>query len=266
MGRPALKSVHSAESMQLAASVAAKSNHPLCKSLASYCTGNILNLDVVEEKGKGLVSGNIKLGSAAFIGAVPANDANMEIWLQNANSAPERFVFTDEVRLDARETILELKKNYDVYLLSGDRELAVKQLAADLNITNYKSQVSPIDKAKFIEALGHNTLMIGDGLNDAAALKTASVSISPSTALDIAQNSADIILQGAKLLPVISALQTAKYASKLVRQNFYMAIGYNLIAIPVAFAGLASPLVAAIAMSGSSIAVVLNSLRISEWR
>lgn len=264
LGRPVLNSKHSNESLQLAASMAAKSNHPLSRALARSYEGRLLPMDVTEEKGKGLISGNIKLGSAVFTGVKASDDNSMEIWLKREGVLPERFIFSDEIRPDAREAIQALS-GYELYLLSGDREQPVKELAKNLSIKNYKAQVSPIDKVKFIESLGCNVLMVGDGLNDAAALKTASVSISPASAVDITQNAADIILQGEKLMPISKALKTANFAAKLVRQNFYLAIGYNIIAVPIAFMGLASPLLAAIAMSSSSIIVVLNSLRISKW-
>jgi Cu2+-exporting ATPase len=261
LGKPVLNS--SSNNLQMAASMAAKSNHPLSRAISAHYKGELLAIDVHEEKGKGLISGDYMLGSASFVGAPEATDSQMEIWFKSPSTL-ERFTFTDEIKPDAAEAIASLN-GYNLYLLSGDREKPVAEMAQKLGIKNYKGHVTPIEKVEFVKQLGANTLMVGDGLNDAAALKTASVSISPSTAMDITQNAADVILQGEKLLPITDALKTARFASKLVRQNFYLAIGYNLIAVPVAFAGLATPLVAAIAMSSSSIIVVLNSLRISRW-
>ena len=264
LGRPVLTSKHSEKSLQIAASMAVQSSHPLSRALARSYGGKLLPMEISEEKGKGLVSGNVKLGNAIFVGAEAKNDSSLEIWLRQENAAPERFTFTDELRPDTEQAIAALQ-GYELYLLSGDREKPVKELAGRLGIKNYKAHVSPIDKVKFVESLGADVLMVGDGLNDAAALKTASVSISPASALDITQNAADVILQGQGLMPISAALKNAKFAAKLVRQNFYLAIAYNMIAVPVAFMGLASPLIAAVAMSSSSILVVLNSLRMSKW-
>ena len=106
--------------------------------------------------------------------------------------------------------------------------------------------------------------MVGDGLNDAPALAAADASMSPSTAIDIAQNTADIIFQGNKLSPVLIAIKIARRSTKLVRQNFGLAIAYNIIAIPLAIAGYVTPLVAAAAMSGSSLIVILNAFRLKQ--
>lgn len=262
LGKPILTSKHDKNILQIAASIAAQSSHPLAKALAVSWHGELLNLQVTEEKGKGLVAGDYKLGSAVFTGAKSIDDNALEIWLKTPQNL-ERFTFTDEIKPNAKQAISALDE-YELYLLSGDRQKPVEDLAGKLGIKNFTAQVDPIQKVDFIKNLGANVLMIGDGLNDAAALKTASVSISPASALDITQNAADIILQGEDLLPIATALKNAKHSQKLVRQNFYLAIVYNIIAVPIALAGLATPLIAAIAMSSSSIIVVLNSLRMKR--
>jgi Cu2+-exporting ATPase len=152
-----------------------------------------------------------------------------------------------------------------VELLSGDREGTVRQVAETLGITQWSAAMSPVDKTARLEQLareGRRVLMVGDGLNDAPALAAAFVSLSPSTAADITQTSADAVFQGAKLSAVTELLSVARRCRDLVRQNFLLALGYNLLAVPLAVLGFVTPLVAAVAMSSSSLIVTGNALRL----
>jgi Cu2+-exporting ATPase len=124
---------------------------------------------------------------------------------------------------------------------------------------------SPVDKVSLIEQLrtqGWNVLMVGDGMNDSPALAVASVSASPATAADVSQTVADLVFQGARLHPVAVALQTARRAKAVMRQNLALSIGYNIIMVPLAVAGWVTPWLAAVAMSSSSLLVMANSLRL----
>ncbi|MDF3025358.1 MAG: copper-translocating P-type ATPase, partial [Alphaproteobacteria bacterium] len=166
---------------------------------------------------------------------------------------------------DAATTVISFQKDgLRVLLLSGDRMQAVAEIAHMIGIPEFYAGIDPKQKMAFIAQLtqeGRNVLMVGDGINDAPSLLRANCSMSPSTAMQVAQNAADIVFQGASLAAVHTAYRASLLCQKLVRENFAMAILYNLLAVPLAAAGYVTPLVAAVAMSCSSLAVTFNALR-----
>jgi Cu2+-exporting ATPase len=150
-------------------------------------------------------------------------------------------------------------------MLTGDREIVAKTIAAECGIEKIYAQKTPLEKYDVLEELknkGHKVLMVGDGLNDAPVLVGANVSMAPGTAIDMAQNAADIVFMGDKFSPVLEAYKIAQKTQSLVKQNFGLAVLYNLIAVPLALSGMVTPLIAAIAMSGSSLIVIANSFRL----
>ena len=175
------------------------------------------------------------------------------------------FAFEDTVRPGARELVQTLRSaGLSVRILSGDRSAAVSSIARQLNIEEFSAELLPGEKVEAIRALaatGRKVLMIGDGLNDAPALSAAHVSIAPSSATDVGRSASDFVFLGYSLLAVREIIQTASRADVLIRQNFAMAIAYNVVSVPFAVAGLVTPLAAALAMSFSSIVVVGNALR-----
>ena len=183
---------------------------------------------------------------------------------------PVRLVFADGLRADAKATIAELKRcKYRVVLLSGDRPAPVAYVAGELGIDDWRARCLPAEKVAALEALaaqGRKVLMVGDGLNDAPALAAGFVSMSPASAAAVSQTAADLLFQGRLLGPVAFALRLARAADRLVRQNFALAVVYNLGAVPIAIIGLATPLIAAVAMSSSSLLVTLNALRLRGLR
>lgn len=258
--------------LALAVDIARHSRHPLARALSRAAAGTGRDLAVREHAGDGLsteIDGKtIRLGRRGWCGMDDGSaDAAMELWLSGGDFTPQRFTFNDAPRADAAEVIAGLRaRGIAVELLSGDRSGVVAQLAEDLGIGVWRGDCRPADKIARLEELkaeGRRTAMIGDGLNDAPALATAFASLSPAEAADVSQIAADIVFQGERLSPVVEAIGTARRARRLVFENFGLAMLYNLIAVPIAVAGFVTPLIAAAAMSGSSIIVTANAMRLN---
>ena len=258
-----------APSVARAAMLARASNHPLSRALARAAGPGPVADQVREHPGQGL-SGEIdgvpaRLGSAAFTGA-DAEGAGPQLWLRWGDAPPQRFAFTDTVRPDAAEVIAWARaRGLRVVLLSGDRTEAVAAAARAVGISDFAGNLLPHHKIARLEhmaARGARVLMVGDGLNDAPALAAAHVSMSPASGADISQAAADLVFQGQRLAPVAMAVDIACHSKRLVLQNFGLSLAYNVVAVPIAVAGLVTPLIAAIAMSSSSILVTVNALRL----
>jgi len=267
----------SREDLVLAGRLAVASRHPLCCALAAALGSPAPFAGIQEHPGRGLTAEiegeRVRLGSRTWCG-VPEDSAGAhagpELWLARGEQSPVRFAFTDALRADAARTVALLRaEGLDVELLSGDRPRAVEDAARAAGIETWRAAQTPADKVARLEELaasGRRVLMVGDGLNDAPALSAALVSMSPADAADISRTAADLVFQGQALAPVLHALHVARASRRLALQNFALAALYNLVAVPVAMAGLATPLIAALAMSGSSLAVTLNALRLRLGR
>ncbi len=173
--------------------------------------------------------------------------------------------FTDRLRPDADVALGRMKAmGLDVSLLSGDNQAAVAEVADAVGLPA-QAAASPSDKREAIGALqaeGHKVLMVGDGLNDGPALAAADASIAPGSASDVGRQAADLVFLGDSLMALPRAVLAARRTMRVVKQNFALAIGYNLLAVPLAIMGFVNPMIAAAAMSGSSLVVVANSLRL----
>jgi Cu2+-exporting ATPase len=263
---------HARGDVAVALALALASSHPLSRSLARAAQAAGIDpapvSEIVEVPGYGtegrLDGRRVRLGRGNWVGAPVA--AQTTAWLAMAERAPIPFAFADTLRPGAAEAVAALLRDgKQVLLISGDNAGAVKDLAGRLGIDRWTAEALPEDKVARIERLGedgHKVLMVGDGLNDTAALAAAHVSISPASALDAARVASDIVLLGQDLEPIADACTTARMATRRIRQNFRIATVYNVIAVPLAVAGLCSPLIAALAMSTSSITVSLNALRL----
>ena len=265
--------------LELAASLAKTSTHPLCRALIVACHERDIptiatESPLHEEPGMGLKATThgreVRLGNRDWC-AVPThiqeNTRYSELWLKVEGRDAVFLAFQDRLRTDAAQVVAWFQnKGFDILLLSGDRPDVVAEVAGKLGITDYMGAAKPqdkIDRLEDLKAQGRKILMVGDGLNDAPALSAAYVSISPSTAADVSQNAADFIFQSQNLDSIVRAYQVSHMSRKLVFTNFALAAIYNLIAVPFAAAGFLSPLIAAIAMSSSSILVTSNALRLN---
>lgn len=276
-GRPELMEAHRHPDhvLQLALALAEGSSHPLSQALARAARARGLQPAEVaglrELPGFG-TEGNregrpVRLGRASWIGVADAG-RDTAAWLQLPDGTPHRFAFADALRSGADSAVAALQaKGLRVIMMSGDAPGPVAAMAARLGIEDWLAEARPEDKAARIAALkaeGAHVLMVGDGLNDTAALATADVSISPASALDAARVASDIVLLGRDLSALPEALSTARAARRRIAENFRIATLYNILAVPLAAAGLATPLIAALAMSTSSITVSLNALRLRQ--
>jgi Cu2+-exporting ATPase len=263
-----LDSTRDKEALRIAASLAASSRHPLAQALLRAVPDASALEGVVEHPGQGLQQGDVRLGSARFCGIANCeDDGRSELWLVRPGAAAMRFAFADRLRPDAAEAVAALQREgLAVELLSGDRPAAVARAAAEAGVAQWRAETSPAAKIERLAALaaqGRRVLMVGDGLNDAPALAAAHASISPATAAEATQNAADAVFQGDALLAVVETLHVARRADRLVRQNLVLALLYNLSAVPLAILGAVTPLIAAVAMSSSSLLVIGNALRLA---
>jgi len=258
--------------LERAARLALSSRHPLAVAVAREARERVPIEGAAEEPGQGvraMIAGSeARLGSEAFCGIkqhAPAESGTSAIAFSYAGRTAV-LVVRQSLRPDAVETVAALRaRGLDLVILSGDRPEAVRPIAARLGISDWRGGLKPAEKIAAIEALkreGRHVLMVGDGLNDAPALAAAHVSLSPISAADITQAQADAVFLGERLGPVVDAVTVAQRARRLMQQNLWLAVLYNAAAVPVAIAGLATPLIAAAAMSGSSILVTLNALRV----
>jgi Cu2+-exporting ATPase len=262
------------DALGIAAAMATHSRHPYSRALAAAGAAIASSLDagaVAEIPGAGLearIGTHLyRLGRASWALAQSDNEFvdSANVVLSRDGQPFARFAFEDRLRDGARATIAELaEQGFAVEVLSGDRDEAVRKIAGDLG-AQHLSEVTPAGKVarvNEIESSGRRVLMVGDGLNDAPALAAAHASMAPASAADVGRNAADLVFLHESLRAVPEAVGIARNAARLVQQNLALAIGYNVIAVPIAVLGYVTPLIAAVAMSSSSIVVIANALRL----
>lgn len=258
----------------IALSLAQASTHPISRAIAlgleAQGTTPIALSDIKEVPGQGiearLKDHTLRLGSAAFTGAAPSQGHGA--WVSVGNEPPVFVTLSASYRKGAKEMMNTLSASgIETRLISGDTEAATKQVATDFAIDTYLSGQSPSDKIAYLNGLaaqGRKVLMVGDGLNDTGALAASYASVAPAAAADAARAASDVVILGNTLAPLPDMIATARSAKRRIIENFAIAAGYNATVIPFALAGFVTPLLAAIAMSTSSITVLLNAMRLTK--
>ena len=269
--------------------LASASTHPISKAVASYILENALSpfrqgaLENIAGKGITATYKGVKIagGSAAFIesmafiesrafvkslGASLADDSSSsEYYFMYDGKLVARFFLDDELREGAKASIKELKKmGLKVLMLSGDKQIVASKVASELGIDKSHGELNPEQKALLIKELqkSANVVMVGDGINDILALKSANVGIAMGSGASVSVGVSDVVLLRDELGDLVFALRLAKKTFKVIKENLFISLVYNALSIPLAMAGFIIPLFAAISMSFSSLLVVLNSLRL----
>jgi Cu2+-exporting ATPase len=277
-GRLELRSAVQERWLRIAAALEGASVHPVARALRAAAEGDLPPVEDRQEVPGGGVTGVVDgrryaLGRPEWVEAVlglpvalePAGQDTVAV-LADAEGVRAVFSFRDRVRPEARR-VLELLRAQDVepVLLSGDRPEAVRALAAELGIAEAYGGQSPEDKFAYLRA-HPDAAMVGDGVNDAAALAAARVGVAMGSGADVAAVSADILLTGSHLGGLLAARAAGRAALRVIVQNLVYAFAFNAVALPFAVAGRIPPQLAALSMSVSSLLVVGNSLRLRRLR
>ncbi len=260
-----------ADTLSVAAGLARASRHPVSRAIVAAAEARGIApaavIDTTEHPGcgvQGTLDGRqVRLGRAGWIEGAEGTDA--AVWLSVAGRPPVPLSTSEALRDDALPTIQALRRQgYHLALLSGDAPEPVARMARETGIDTALARLTPAEKVDWVRdstARGAHVLMVGDGLNDTGCLASAHAGISPGSALDAARSASDVVLIGGGLMGVPRALSTARAAMGRMRQNIGLAVLYNIVSVPLAMSGHASPLIAALAMSLSSLTVTLNALR-----
>ncbi|GAB3096193.1 heavy metal translocating P-type ATPase [Lysobacter terrae] len=277
-GRPQLRRVETfdgmptQEALGIARALERDSGHPLAHAFADAVRGTGVDVvadEVIAHPGQG-IEGRIgdrrwRLGTAGFA-CVGEDDG--AIWLGDGHFAHAFFEIHERARGDAPAALHSLREiGIGLHLSSGDAGDAVRRFAAELPIDDARARQTPEDKLAFVRDLqrqGRRVAMVGDGLNDAPVLAGADVSIAIGEGAALAQRAADLVLTSPSLQRIPAAIALAQRTRRIVRQNFAWALGYNLLALPLAAAGLVTPWLAALGMTLSSLVVTLNALRLAR--
>lgn len=276
--------------LALAAALAQHSMHPISRALTNAhqfaktsLQAKKIDLENIQEEigagisaslinqtsGTHLASGQLKLGSAKFCATQVTDSLNQEVYLTDEHGWLATFGLREVIKQQAANTIQQLKDaNLAVELLSGDQEKTVVNVANEIGISQRQAACSPQDKLARLQALklqGKKVLMVGDGLNDGPILASAHVSIAMGKGVPLSLAHADYILLNGDISQIPRLIRHAQKTMLVVKQNISWAIVYNLICIPLAFTGVLSPWLAGLGMAVSSLIVVANALRLTQF-
>ena len=271
--------VSKAELLRAAATVESASEHPIARALVGDEVGELVDFTNLPGQGvRGIVDGvETWAGSTALLGElglqVPDRTADVvgsEVWVATRGRVLGRIVVADTVKPDAKDTVAELRRlGLTPVLLSGDNEAAARAVAAEVGIDEVRAGVTPqgkMDAIKQLQSGGAQVAMVGDGVNDAAALAQADLGIAMGSGTDAAIAAGDITLMRHDLRAAVDAVRLARATLRKIRSNLVWAFGYNSAAIPLAALGFLTPMIAGLAMTFSSVFVVLNSLTLRFFR
>ncbi|HCZ9278582.1 TPA: cadmium-translocating P-type ATPase [Vibrio alginolyticus] len=254
--------------LSLAAALEAHANHPIARSFASYANDDFIVSDVQNVIGSGIEgiwNGKIvKIGSAAFVRGKESGESQA-VYLSVDGKHVASFYYRDPIRKESKAFIQRFADaGIKTTLLTGDSLSNAQPVANEIGIDHIVASAKPEDKLAYLKSLDENsiTMMVGDGINDAPTLAGAHLSVAMGGGTDVAKASADMTLLGDNLEKLLEARLLALRTRKIIRENLAWSLGYNLLILPLAVAGLVAPYIAVVGMSASSIIVVSNSLRL----
>lgn len=282
--------------VRLAASAELMSEHPVARAIIKYMREHQIESTVVKNSesfpgfglkaicdGRQVIIGNktmmlkekVGFGQAGLIGEQEMSKGRTVVYIAMDNQIVGLIALSDKIRSESTAVITELKKmGKEITMLSGDTRKSAGGVARTLGIENFEAEIRPEQKKYMVESLhkaGYKTAMVGDGINDAPALAMADVGVAIGSGTDIAMESSDVVLVRSDLNQIPFMFIISQRAMKIIRQNLFWAFFYNIIAIPIAaglfyplFGWTLSPIIAALAMSLSSVFVVSNSLRLNN--
>ncbi|WP_440871474.1 heavy metal translocating P-type ATPase [Vibrio diabolicus] len=254
--------------LSLAAALEAHANHPIARSFASYANDDFVVYEVQNVIGSGIEgiwNGKIvKIGSAAFIQGKESEESHA-VYLSVDGEHVASFYYRDPIRKESKAFIQRFADaGIKTTLLTGDSLSNAQPVANEIGIDHVVASAKPEDKLAYLKSLDEDsiTMMVGDGINDAPTLAGAHLSVAMGGGTDVAKASADMTLLGDNLEKLLEARLLALRTRKIIRENLAWSLGYNLLILPLAVAGLVAPYIAVVGMSASSIIVVSNSLRL----
>jgi P-type Cu2+ transporter len=269
--------------LSVAAALEQHSDHPLAKAFEGRTSPDVLALDPREYEGQGVegaVNGRKwRLGRPRFVAelnraaAFGSNAVDVDpiedsiLVLGNDEGFVAAITISDSVSDATRTAIPELMtRGLRVVIASGDSNAAVERAALDLGVAEFYSRMTPSSKLQFVQqrqAAGARVMMVGDGINDGPVLSTAYVSCAMTQGSSIAQAASDLLLMNGSVRALAASVRVARRARQIIWQNLGWALAYNLVAVPLAAAGMIAPWIAAVGMSTSSLVVVLNAARLA---